>query len=54
MNEEERRVIIDALTRILENQRTIKIHLGIIRDDSAYMDNEYYHDTHMIEELNKL
>ena len=46
-------VIIDALIRILENQITIKEHLGIIKSRSVYDDNEYYHDLKSIEELKR-
>lgn len=46
-------VFIDALVRILENQITIKEHLGIIKSRSKYDDNEYYRDMGFITELKK-
>lgn len=42
-------IIADALTRILENQIKIKVHLGIARDDSEYGD--CYYDHRMIDDL---
>ena len=42
-------LIADALVRILENQIKIKVHLGIVRDDSYYGD--CYYDHRMIDNL---
>ena len=42
-------VIARALTRILENQIKIKVHLGIAKDDSEYGD--CYYDHRMIGQL---
>lgn len=42
-------IIADALTRILENQIKIKVHLGIARDDSDYGD--CYYDYRVIDNL---
>ena len=36
--------VLEGLIRILENQVTIKEHLGIIKGRSIYDDNEYYRD----------
>lgn len=42
-------IIADALIRILENQIKIKVHLGIVRDDSDY--GECYYDNRVIDSL---
>lgn len=47
------RVIINGLIRILENQITIKKHMGIIKTREKYVDDEYYSDTIAIEDLEK-
>jgi hypothetical protein len=36
--------VLEGLIRILENQVTIKEHLGIIKSRSTYDDDEYYRD----------
>lgn len=45
------REIIDALIRIIQNQITIKEHLGIIKTREKYVDDEYYSDRIAIEDL---
>lgn len=50
MNE---RAIINGLIRILENQVTIKEHMGIIKTREKHFDNEYYSDAIAIEDLKK-
>ena len=47
-------ILIDALVRILENQITIKEHLGIINKRNEHIDNEYYYDKEAIDKLEKL
>ena len=44
-------VLIDALVRILENQITIKEHIGIINRRNEHIDNEYYYDKKIIDNL---
>lgn len=50
--------ILETLIRILENQVTIKEHLGIIKGRNIYDDNEYYRDRivlgHMEDKLAEL
>lgn len=43
--------IINGLIRILENQVTIKEHMGIIKTREKYVDDEYYSDAIAIEDL---
>jgi hypothetical protein len=43
--------IINALIRIIENQITIKEHMGIIKTREKYVDDEYYSDVVAIEDL---
>ena len=47
------REIINALLRILNNQITIKEHLGIIKTRQKYVDDEYYSDCIAIEDLER-
>ena len=48
MNEQ---AIINGLIRILENQVTIKEHMGIIKTREKHVDDEYYLDCQAIEFL---
>ena len=45
------KVILEALIRILENQVTIKEHIGIIKERSSWGDNEYYRDSLVLNNL---
>lgn len=45
------KVILEALIRILENQMTIKEHIGIIKQRDGWHDNEYYRDSLVLNNL---
>lgn len=48
------KVILEALIRILENQMTIKEHIGIIKERSNWGDNEYYRDSLVLRNLEEV
>ena len=44
-------IILKALMRILDNQVTIKEHIGIIKQRDGWKDNEYYLDSTLLYEM---
>lgn len=46
--------VLEGLIRILENQITIKEHIGIIKSHDSWNDNEYYRDQLVLRDMENL
>ena len=46
--------VLEGLIRILENQITIKEHIGIIKSHDTWNDNEYYRDQLVLRDMENL
>ena len=51
---ETNKTMLEGLIRILENQITIKEHIGIIKSHDTWNDNEYYRDQLVLRDMENL